>query len=473
MQFMQMSLDDIPSAEFKNTLFNEIVYHPADNSVKHMGNFLNCSFTFIDLFAGIGGFRVALEDVGGTCVGFSEIDKHCVATYQENFNEKNENSLGNVTKIEKLPYVDLIVGGVPCQSWSVAGKMLGFDDPRGMLWYDTIRLVESSKPKAFVFENVKGLYDQRNRHNLELILKKFKQIGYFVNTKLLNSYDFGVPQIRSRIFIVGFRKDFCECFDKFSFPSGTAVHENLAKYLDDVENREVVRKKFSSIDLFGEYIPKARNPFQKEDELNDFFVMCDTRNGHTTIHSWDIENTTQRQKEIMLVFMKNRRRKKFGSKDGNPLSYDDFIELMPDLQESELESLVEMNLLRKVDFKYEFTNSKNSAGIGGVYRMYMPHSKIFSTLTATGTKDVVVTDYINTDSTPQEYKNDFITNILRKKKYRPLTVAETQRIQGFPESFIPNKDETIAKRQFGNAVSPPVIKALAIEIIKTGVFNKR
>ena len=437
-------------------------------------NFLDtsCIFTFIDLFAGIGGFRIALDEAGGTCIGFSEIDKNCVATYLDNFSDKDECCLGDITEIEDLPHVDLIVGGVPCQSWSVAGKMLGFDDPRGRLWHDAIRLVKSSMPKVFIFENVKGLYDQRNRQNLIYILEQFKDIGYLVDASLLNSYDFGVPQIRSRVFVVGFRKDFEINFARFSFPVGSAVHENLAKYLDNIENREIQRKKFSPRDIFGEHVPKARNAFQKEDELNDFFVMCDTRDGHTTIHSWELADTTERQKAIMRTIMKNRRRKKYGPKDGNPLSYDDLRDIMPDLHINELDELVEMKLLRKTEDKYEFANSKNSSGIGGVYRMYMPHSKIFSTLTATGTKDVVVTDYINTESTPSGYKNEFIAKIIRNKKYRPLTVAETQRIQGFPDYFVPHKDEAVAKKQFGNAVSPPVIKALALSIIKTGIFKE-
>ena len=457
MQSLQLSLNDITNGRFESNPVDD--YYAASTS-----------FSFIDLFAGIGGFRIALDEVGGKCLGFSEVDKHCIATYLGNFGDKEESSLGDITKIDRLPHVDLIVGGVPCQSWSVAGKMLGFDDPRGMLWHDCIRLVESSKPRVFIFENVKGLYDQRNRQNLEYILQRFRDIGYMVEAGLLNSYDFGVPQIRSRVFIVGFRKDLGRNFELFSFPKGSAVHENLAKYLDGVENREITRKKFSPHDLFGEYVPKARNAFQKEDELNDFFVMCDTRNGHTTIHSWELIDTTERQKEIMLTILKNRRRKTYGDKDGNPLSYENLREILPDLQQKELDELVDLKLLRITNDKYEFANSKNSAGIGGVYRMYLPHSKIFSTLTATGTKDVIVTDYINTESSPTEYKDEFIDKIVRKRKFRPLTVAETQRIQGFPESFVPHIDEIISKKQFGNAVSPPVIKALALSIIKTGVF---
>ena len=430
------------------------------------------NFTYVDLFAGIGGFRIALDEVGGRCLGFSEIDRHAAATYLANFGE-GERNFGDVTKIEGLPHADMLVGGVPCQSWSVAGKMLGFDDPRGRLWLDAIRLVGESRPKVFIFENVKGLYDRRNKENLDFLLGRFTEAGYCVGASLLNSYDFGVPQIRSRLFIAGFRNDCESCFRRFSFPIGGALHDSLAKYLDGVEERDVRRRKFAAQDLFGGTVPRSRNPFQKDDELNDFFVMCDTRNGHTTIHSWDMADATARQKEIMVAIMKNRRRKIYGPKDGNPLSCEALREHLPDLRESELGELVRMGLLRAVGGKYELFNSKNSAGIGGVYRMYLPQSKVFSTLTATGTKDVVATDYVGADSSPEEYKREFIEKIVKQKKYRPLTVAETQRIQGFPDSFVPHSVEAVAKKQFGNAVSPPVIRALALALIETGVFGGR
>jgi DNA (cytosine-5)-methyltransferase 1 len=323
-----------------------------------------------------------------------------------------------------------------------------------------------------VFENVKGLYDPRNKSNLDLILNRFGDAGYLVKASLLNSYDFGVPQIRSRAFIVGYRNDYTHNFARFDFPQGMVAHDNLAKYLDGVENKNVTKRKFKAKDLFGDYVPKARNAFQKEDELNDFFVMCDTRNGHTTIHSWDLVDTSERQKDIMLSIMKNRRRKVYGEKDGNPLSLENIKEFMPDIREEELDELVKMNLLREADGKYAFFNSKNSSGIGGVYRMYMPFSKIFSTLTASGTRDVVVTDYVDPSLLPNEYKREFVEKIVSQKKYRPLSVAETQRIQGFPDGFKPYVDERIAKKQFGNAVSPPVIYALVDQIISTGVFEE-
>lgn len=428
------------------------------------------AFRYIDLFSGIGGFRIAIDSVGGKSVGFSEIDKKAIETYKNNFIDKEENDLGDVTKINNLPEVDLIVGGVPCQSWSVAGKRLGFEDPRGRLWYDAIRMVKMAKPKVFVFENVKGLIDPRNKANLQLIMDNFDELGYITRVQILNTYDFGVPQNRSRIFMVGFRGDMDKYSKKFEYPTGIKNHKNISHFLDGVEKKEIIKKKFDPHTIHGTSIPKSRNAFQVEDELNDFFVFCDTRNGHTSVHSWDIYKTTSRQKEIGMVFLKNRRKKKYGESDGNPLSFYDLSQLIDNLEIRELDELVDLKIFKKVGDKYNLVNSKNSSGIDGIYRVFLPNSNIFSTLTATGTKDYVSTDYVECDN-PKDFKKSFIDQIFNKKKIRPITPIEAARIQGFPEDFKHHLAEHYAYKQFGNAVSPPVVKALMKQIISTGVFN--
>jgi len=428
-------------------------------------------FTYIDLFSGIGGFRLGLDANGGKSKGFSEIDKWAIETYKDNFDISNEIELGDVTKLKTLPKVDLITGGVPCQSWSVAGKKRGFDDPRGRLWHDAIRLVNAVQPKVFIFENVKGLKDPRNRANLELIMDSFKKSGYTVFAELLNSYDYDVPQNRSRIYIVGFRNDFKESIAKFNYPKPNKINKNLAHYIEDIEQREVTKVKYRPSTLHGNRVPRARNAFQNLNELNDFFVFCDTRNGHTSIHSWDIYRTTKREKDICLTILKNRRKKIYGESDGNPLTYSNLTELIPDLNSGELEALVEKNILKKVEpNKYELRNSKNSSGIEGIYRIFLPNSRIFSTLTATGTKDFVATDYLNFVN-PDNYKEEFIRQIFKTGKFRAIKPSEAAKIQGFPENFRPHPVDRHANKQFGNAVSPPVVAALVNQVVRTGIFE--
>lgn len=436
------------------------------------------SFTFVDLFAGVGGFRVGLEKIGGKCLGFSEIDKPAISVYKSNFigwNEREEVELGDITKLSRLPFedIDLIVGGVPCQSWSVAGKMKGFDDPRGRLWMDTIRVVKFNKPKAFVFENVKGLMDPRNKANLDLIESSFRKLGYAVQSKLLNSYDFGLPQNRDRIFVVGIRRDCLEETLPFVFPSPIGKHATVSDILEGRQHKAAFKKKtFEPREIFGEKLPMGRNRFQKNDELNDFFVFCDTRNGHTTIHSWDLIKTTQREREICMVVLRNRRKKIYGPQDGNPLSYEALRSLIPDLKEKELSMLVEKKILRSVADKggYEFVNSKNSAGVNGIYRIYMPHSKVFSTLTATGTKDMISLTSLQAE-TPEEYRLQFIESIVKKGLYRPISSKEAARLQGFPESFAVHSEDALAKKQFGNAVSTSVIYYIGKSLLKTKIFD--
>ncbi len=429
-------------------------------------------FTFIDLFAGIGGFRIALEKIGGKCLGYSEIDREAINTYRENFipNGSKELELGDITKFDRLPSVDLLVGGVPCQSWSVAGKMRGFEDPRGRLWLDTIRVVNTNKPKAFIFENVKGLGDPRNKPNLDLILSNFKRIGYEVNFKILNSHEFGLPQNRDRIYIVGLRKDL-PLKKIHNFPSAKKHTTKLFNLIKGIKVSGQEKKKMDPEILFGDKVPMGRNRFQKTDQFNDFFVFCDTRNGHTTIHSWDIIDTTIREKQICLVILKNRRKKVYGSQDGNPLSLNDLKKLVPDLQKNELRNLITKKILRNTpDGKFEFVNSKNSSGINGIYRIYLPESDIFSTLTATGTRDMVATESVR-GKDPWDFKINFIEKIYKRGRYRKISPREAALLQGFPENFKLHPREMVAHKQFGNAVSVPVVYNVMYSVLQTGILD--
>ena len=425
----------------------------------------NQNFTFIDLFSGVGGFRIPLEKLGGKCLAYSEIDKHAIDVYKNNFDTENEIFLGDITKVKSSPKADLIVGGVPCQAWSVAGKKKGFDDPRGKLWEDTIRVVKKNKPKVFIFENVKGLYDPRNKDSLKLIISEFRKCNYEVNHKVLNAYDYGLPQNRDRLFIVGIKNSIKH---DFNFPFPVKKSKLLAKIIDGLEinKNHLDKKKFIPKNLFGEKIPFSRNRFQRNDELNDFFIFCDTRDGHTTIHSWDLVKTTNLEKKICLAILKNRRKKIYGEWDGNPLSFKSIKELVPETTKMILSNLKKKNILaQEEDGRYELMNTKNSAGINGVYRVFLPQSDIFSTITATENRDFIATKSI-AGKNPEEYKSKFIEEIFLKKKFRLLTGRETARLQGFPNNFKIHPNDKIAKKQFGNAVPTNVVYYLAKEIFK-------
>ena len=430
--------------------------------------FFKTRFTFVDLFAGIGGFRIALEELGGKCLGYSEIDQEAIQIYHKNFiNYLNseEINLGDITHLSKLPFeIDILVGGVPCQPWSIAGKSGGFNDPRGRLWFDVIRLVENNKPKGFIFENVKGLTEPRHIKSFELIIHKLNNAGYTIRSQLLNSSDFGIPQDRERVFIVGIRDDIANS-DSFTFPSPLGINTKIYDFIDGLKNCNLSKKKFSAETLFGNKIPASRGRFQKNDELNDFFILSDVRDGHTTVHSWELIKTSEREKIICQTILKNRRKKIYGPKDGNPLSLQVLEQLIPNLKERELEKLVDKEILRYVDGQgYEFVNSKISAGIKGVYKIFLPHSNVIGTLTATGNRDFIATISIECKE-PQEYKKTFIKEIYRKRRFKPLSARDYARLQGFPDWFVVADNENTAKKQFGNAVSVPVVYHLGKSLL--------
>ena len=428
-------------------------------------------FTFVDLFSGIGGFRIALEKLGGQCLAYSEIDKQAIKVYQQNFIgylNQDEIELGDITKVRELPSnVDMVVGGVPCQPWSVAGCLKGFEDPRGKLWFDVIRLVKKSQPKAFIFENVSGLASPRNRDNLELIAQNLEHTGYSVSWKVLNAYDFGLPQNRDRVFIVGIKNDL-QIREKYRFPAPLRVHPKISDILDELKNIKITGKvKLNSHTLFNGFIPPSRTRFQKDDELNDFFIFSDLRNGHTTIHSWDIIDTSDREKMICLTLLKSRRSKKYGDKDGNPLSFDHFRELIPNIEVRELNMLVDKGIFRWTDNeRYEFVNSKNMTGINDIYRIILPTADIVPTLTATGSKDYIATVSIHSDN-PEGYKNLFLEMVYKPKRYIPISAKHACKLQGFPADFVYHQKDEVAKKQFGNAVPVPVVEYVAKELLRT------
>lgn len=184
--------------------------------------------THIDLFSGIGGFSLGAKNLGIDTIAYSEIDKAAIEAYELNF--PGHQALGDITKLETLPYADIVTGGVPCQAWSSGGNKLGFDDPRGRLWLDTIRVIKNSQPKAIICENVKGLTSTKHRDALNLILKSFSDAGYDLFYQVLNSKNFGVPQSRERIFIIGFRKDLG--ITNFKFPVGSLTEKAVADILE-------------------------------------------------------------------------------------------------------------------------------------------------------------------------------------------------------------------------------------------------
>lgn len=209
---------------FQSSLFSEF------NDVPFRSDISPC-FRYIDLFAGIGGIRLPFQELGGKCVFSSEWDKAAKTTYFSNFGEI---PFGDITKIDSsvIPPHDILLAGFPCQAFSIMGKMKGFEDTRGTLFFEVARILAYHKPRAFLLENVKQLVNHDSGKTFKVILKTLDELGYHVKWKVLNALDFGLPQKRERVLIVGFRDaDKCNRFN-FDFKS---VPYNLNDVVEDDE----------------------------------------------------------------------------------------------------------------------------------------------------------------------------------------------------------------------------------------------
>lgn len=167
---------------------------------------------FFDLFSGCGGFRLAFENAGFKCIGFCECDKHAVNLYNAFFNDTNSEVYFNDAKKinpREIPKFDILTAGFPCQSFSIAGKKLGLNDTRGSLLFEVIRILQETKPKCVVLENVKGLFSTDNGNVFCFIVKALAELGYQVEWGLFNTKYFGLPQNRERVFIIGLLGEKC------------------------------------------------------------------------------------------------------------------------------------------------------------------------------------------------------------------------------------------------------------------------
>lgn len=184
---------------------------------------------FIDLFAGIGGFYYALSSFGAKCVFVSEWDKFAAETYEANHKIK---PAGDITLIDEsnIPSHDILCAGFPCQAFSISGKQNGFEDTRGTLFFDIARIVSKHKPKVLFLENVKNLIRHDNGKTIDVISSTLNNLGYNIYYQILNTSDYGLPQNRERIYIIGFRKDIS--INPFNFPKPDMVKTSLTQYLE-------------------------------------------------------------------------------------------------------------------------------------------------------------------------------------------------------------------------------------------------
>lgn len=191
--------------------------------------------SFVDLFCGIGGIRLGMEQAGFSCVMSSDINTECQRTYFENFGEIPR---GDITKIDEktVPNHDILCAGFPCQPFSISGKQKGFEDTRGTLFFEICRIIEEKKPTVVFLENVKHLVHHDGGNTLGVIIAKLEELGYSVSWKVMNGADFGVPQNRERIIIIG---SLNQSFDFSKVETKTRVR--LLEFLDSTGEFEYLQ----------------------------------------------------------------------------------------------------------------------------------------------------------------------------------------------------------------------------------------
>lgn len=219
-----------------------------------------CDFTFIDLFAGIGGIRIPFQELNGKCVFSSEWDSFAQKTYRVNFGEVPS---GDITKTssKEIPDFDILLAGFPCQPFSQAGLKKGFSDTRGTMFFEIERIISHKRPKAFLLENVKQLKGHDKGNTLSIIVSRLKALNYTVDYKVLRAADFGVPQNRERIYIVGFNKSVFKIDKKFSFDY--PIPQKTSTRLGNILEKDVDEKYTISDRLYQGHLRRKEEHKQK------------------------------------------------------------------------------------------------------------------------------------------------------------------------------------------------------------------
>lgn len=436
---------------------------------------MNKTIKYIDLFAGLGGIRIGLEqalnDAGliGKCVFTSEIKQHAIDVYKKNF--PDEVIYGDITKInpKDIPVFDILLAGFPCQPFSSAGSRKGFTDTRGTLFFSIEEILKVKKPKAFLLENVEGLvtHDRIDKtkpigRTLETILEHLETLGYKVSWRLIDASKLGVPQKRKRIYITGSLTDEINLEDLTETKSllGDILEESPINptYLTS-ELAKKLLEKYSPSELVGKQIK-------------------DKRGGKNNIHSWDVElkgAVSAEQKRLLEVILRQRRRKdwailkKIKWSDGMPLTLEDIASftlrpLSPTFRQDcdKLKANLE-DLVKKGYLTYETPKqAHNNEDLRG-YNI------------VAGKLSFDISNILNPDeATPTLVAMDVTKMaILQGNKFRRLTTREGLRLFGFPETYdISPVSYKEAFDLLGNSVSINAVKLVSGRIIDAVFIEK-
>ncbi len=258
---------------------------------------------FIDFCAGIGGGRLGLEAAGFRCVGFSEILPSSIKTYKTFFDTTEEIEIGDLTKVSAamLPEADLLIAGFPCQTFSIVGKRMGFDDERGKIIFYLKKILEEKNIKYFILENVKGLVNHNKGQTLREILALLDSAGYNVTYRILSSLDYDLPQARERVYFVGIKKSLP--YSKYTFPAGNLIRPKLKNFLINDDPKFA----FVRFDSLEKYLNNKynRGKYCIPELLEEDFLIMDTRQSDFRLYRDYIP--TLRTGRNGILYVKNKK----------------------------------------------------------------------------------------------------------------------------------------------------------------------
>lgn len=410
---------------------------------------------YIDLFAGVGGIRLgvsrALSNNGieSNCVLSSEINERACETYQLNF---EEHPSGDVKLIDEVEPFDLLLGGFPCQPFSYAGKRMGFGDTRGTLFFEIERLLEKYRPKAFLLENVRGLYTHDEGRTFNTIMDKLHRLGYGTYDLLQNSSNFGVPQNRVRLYIVGIRGATptmklvtdLGASDSHKYKRNSlelSLFEDKQRCrVGDILEHDVDEKYYCS----SKFQQMLHNAVGKDLSILHGYRLIDYRGGQS-LHSWELGmkgKCSDDEIRFMNALIQNRRKPIFGTEqDGKKLTKEQIKTFYTDSNiETVISSLIAKRYLQEKDGKYNPVCGNMSFE---VFKFLDPDS-ISVTLTSSDANRL---------------------GVIQNNRARHITPRECARLQGFPDTFKLHPSDAWSYKQFGNSVSMPVVEAVFNEFI--------
>jgi DNA (cytosine-5)-methyltransferase 1 len=407
----------------------------------------------VSLFAGCGGKDLGFRQAGFDIVWANDVEPAACATYRRNFGPHILSAdIGKVSS-ESIPAADIVIGGFPCQGFSIVGTRR-LDDHRNFLYREMKRVIHDKRPAFFVAENVRGLLNMAKGKVIQAMVAEFRELGYEVDYRLLNARDFGVPQLRERVFIIGNRLGLP---NPFPIPTHGPKAERKAQQMSLLSRERGLLPYRTLRDAIGGIENLGTLPNHEVDEglldrrpefrqimphIGEGQKLCNVRLGQRSVYTWNIPEVfgevSDEELRVLLAIAGNRRRKEYGPKDGNPLPVRviEALARLPNTPEI-LASLVRKKYLVQMGETYELKNAFNG---------------IFRRLRWNEPSEAILTVF----HSPRYY--------LHPSQHRAFSVREVARIQEFPDDFVFEGTLEEQYTQVGNAVPPRLAAAVAREV---------